>query len=271
MEYNKEIVDAQISAMRFTNLDIAPDYPAISTITHNGQNSATWDRRFQILYDKLYKNPRYQPIFIPRGIWTSILVFDKNDSKLYHMMNEKTLSARRHEAQSKGFATHYVYSLLCLNEGLEHDYEQLGLIPTRDKDKQEYRIKDLKKMLNELVDRVKEVLITSCEYDHGKIIGGSIQQFDDNYCLIDSIDLSEQIIHPMKQSGVQANPANSPHSEEILTQLRKQRRSLEEKEKSSPANSPRSEGFLVQLRKQRRSLEEKEKEKEKNQIRKKKK
>ena len=59
MQYNKEVVTAQIAAMRFTDLDITPDYESISSITHNGLHFATWYRRFQNLFTKIYKKPKY--------------------------------------------------------------------------------------------------------------------------------------------------------------------------------------------------------------------
>lgn len=233
MDYNQEVVAAQISAMRFTDSDIAPDYQAISTVTHNGRHFSTWDRRFQILCDKLEKNPRYQQIIIPRGLWTLVAILDKDESKLYVMMTDQNLSARRHEVEMKGYSTHYGYSLLFVNEGLEPVSEQLEMIPPLDDDKQEHRIKDLEKMLGEWVDQVSEVLIGSFEYDHGEIIGGSLNLFDDNYRLVDCVDLSEQILHPIEQGDVQSNPDISPQPQEPIVKLRVKRRSQEDKEKKS--------------------------------------
>ncbi|MCD0431933.1 DUF5986 family protein [Lacticaseibacillus paracasei subsp. paracasei] len=233
MDYNQEVVAAQISAMRFTDSDIAPDYQAISTVTNNGRHFSTWDRRFQILCDKLAKNPRYQQIIIPRGLWTLVAILDKDESKLYVMMTDQNLSARRHEVELKGFSTHYVYSLLFVNEGLEPVSEQLEMIPPLDDDKQEHRIKDLEKMLGDWVDQVSEVLIGSFEYGHGEIIGGSLNLFDDNYRLVDSVDLSEQILHPIGQGDVQSNPDIKPQPQEPIVKLRAKRRSQEDKEKKS--------------------------------------
>lgn len=229
MNFNKEVVSAQISAMRFTDSDIASDYQAISNVTHNGRHFSTWDRRFQILCDKLAKNPRYQQLIIPRGLWTFVATLDKDDSKLYVMMTEKNLSTRRHEVKMKGFSTHYGYSLIFINKGIETDSKQLEMIP--DDKNQERRVKDLEKMLGEWVGQVNEVLISSFEYDHDKIIGGSISLFDDNYRQVERVDLSDQILHPIKKGDVQSSPDVVPQSQEPIVKMRTKRRSQEDKEK----------------------------------------
>ncbi|WP_349623247.1 DUF5986 family protein [Lactiplantibacillus plantarum] len=235
MQYNKEVVTAQIAAMRFTDLDITPDYESISSITHNGLHFATWDRRFQILCTKLAKNPRYEQIIIPRGLWTLVAILDKNDSKLYVMMTEQNLSARQHEVEINGFSTHYGYSLLFLNTGLKPISEQLEMLSTLNDDQQEHRMKDLEKMLGEWTEQVDEVFIGSFKYDHGEIIGGSLNLFDDKYRLVDTVDLSEQILHPIEQEDVQSSLQEQQQQNPIV-KLRNKRRSQENKEKNSDSN-----------------------------------
>ncbi|WP_054665779.1 MULTISPECIES: hypothetical protein [Lacticaseibacillus] len=88
-------------------------------------------------------------------------------------------------------------------------------------------------MLGDWVDQVSEVLIGSFEYGHGEIIGGSLNLFDDNYRLVDSVDLSEQILHPIEQGDVQSNPDIKPQPQEPIVKLRAKRRSQEDKEKKS--------------------------------------
>lgn len=234
MKYNKKVVRALIYAMRFTDKDMIPDYKAISRLTHNGLHFATWDRRFQILPDQINDDSRYKTLIIPRGnLWTLVAILDIKESQLYIMMTEQNLKSRRQEVEKNHYSPHYVYTLLHANEGLKPKSEQLELIPDLDDNQKEQREKDFKKILGEWVNEVDQVLISSFSYDHGDIIAGSLNLFNDNYQLVDSVDLSEQILHPIDYNIVRPNLEVTQQPQEPLVKLRKKTRSQELEEKKS--------------------------------------
>lgn len=239
MKYNSEVVLSIISAMRFTENNLVPDYRSISTLTHNGRSFATWDKRFQIVSDKLGNNPRYEIIVIHRGnLWSLVAILDKKDFDLYIMVTDKNLEIRQHEVEINNYSSHYIFSLLLANSGIGTKTEQLGLFPELSKKQKDHRKKDYEKMLGEWADKINKVYIGSFKYDHGDIIGGSLNLFNDMYQLVDTIDLSNQIIHPIENNDPDTKPNNSVLPQEpIHIKLREQTRTQELKTKNKKSKT----------------------------------
>ncbi len=237
MNYNSKITNAQVSAMHFTDKDLAADYQSISSVTHNGRHAATWDRRFQILQDILGNDPQIELLAIYRSsLWTFSAILDKSDLDLYIMVTDQNLKFRRHEIEIKHFSTHYLYSLLHYNNDLGPRTEQLEMFPSVNDAQNEYQHKDCEKMLGEWANKINKVLVTSFVYDHSVAISGTLDFFNNNYQKISSFDLSNQLLHQIDEKSIaeiSMRSSTTIQPEKPMITLKKRTRTQENQEKLS--------------------------------------
>ncbi len=181
---NKSFIEEIQDSMNLTKDDIRKDYEELTQNEnfHNGLPGLTWDIRFsKIQQIAIEHNLTF--IRMDRGIWKAPLVFDEHDKILYVFTSTQNLEEVIKKIEN-GNRTHYLY-LITLN--CPEGEEQLELI--QDEDDNTYRLREAKKILDDLIDKVKNVVVVHYSYSKNAALDGTLSIMDDTAHIKESIKI----------------------------------------------------------------------------------
>jgi len=186
--------------MNYTLNQFRPIYhQAISDVNENGIRAALWAKRGDILTDEFMSDDTVKVLHIKRGnLWQIDPVADLENGDLYILINKKNLDQRIKEAKRAGWSTHYLYSVLLKNSYIKVECpEEILLFPQNQAEKKEHkkwRQEDCQKILGDLYDTIKRIIVISVEYEGEIAATAHAIIYDAHYNVAEEKDISDYLL-----------------------------------------------------------------------------